>query len=54
MGGKSALLAHFVLNPPPRVRIVAFFVTARFAGQGDQAGFAEVVLEQLAELARRP
>jgi tetratricopeptide (TPR) repeat protein len=43
-------MASFVLNPPPRVRVVSFFVTARFAGQSDRAAFLEAVLGQLSEL----
>jgi hypothetical protein len=30
--GKSSLMAHLVLHPPQGARIIAFFVTARFAG----------------------
>ncbi|MGH3730933.1 MAG: hypothetical protein ACRDTU_19595, partial [Micromonosporaceae bacterium] len=52
--GKSALLASFVLNPPPRVHVVSFFVTARFAGQSDRVAFADVVLKQLGELLDQP
>ncbi|HET8660715.1 MAG TPA: hypothetical protein VFM55_17140 [Micromonosporaceae bacterium] len=48
--GKSALMAWFVLHPPPGVQVVSFFVTARYAGQNDRVAFAEVVLEQLAAL----
>ena len=43
--GKSALLSTFVLHPPAGVRVVSFFVTARFAGQSDRTAFLEVVLE---------
>ena len=52
--GKSALMAWFVLHPPTGVRVMSFFVTARFAGQSDQTAFLEIVLEQLAEVARQP
>ncbi|WP_432968792.1 hypothetical protein [Dactylosporangium sp. CA-233914] len=52
--GKSALLSWFVLHPPEGVRVVSFFVTARFAGQSDRVAFAEVLLEQLAELLGEP
>jgi tetratricopeptide (TPR) repeat protein len=52
--GKSALMAAFVLDPPTGVRIVSFFVTARWAGQGDRAAFLEAVLTQLAESAGQP
>ncbi|MFD7656621.1 tetratricopeptide repeat protein [Actinosynnema sp. NPDC059797] len=45
--GKSALMSWFVLNPPPSVRIVSFFVTARLAGQSDRAAFIDNVMEQL-------
>ncbi|WP_406375717.1 serine protease [Streptomyces sp. NBC_00647] len=48
--GKSALLSWFVLHPPPGVRVVSFFVTARFAGQDDRVAFADAVLEQLLAL----
>ncbi|XRQ16188.1 hypothetical protein ACN3XK_36575 [Actinomadura welshii] len=52
--GKSALLSTFALNPPPRVRIVSFFITARLAGQADRAAFCDVVLEQLLEILGEP
>jgi len=52
--GKSALMAWFVLHPPAGVRVVSFFITARYAGQSDRSAFLEVVLEQLAEAARQP
>lgn len=48
--GKTALMAWFALNPPPRVRMVSFFVTARLGGQADRGAFVEAVLGQLAEL----
>ncbi|MFF4168486.1 hypothetical protein [Streptomyces sp. NPDC001744] len=49
--GKTALMASFALAPPPGVRIVPFFVTARLGAQNDVAAYVDVVLEQLAELA---
>lgn len=52
--GKSALMSWFVLHPPPGVRIVSFFVTARYASQNDRASFVDVVAEQLAEILGRP
>ncbi|WP_019070689.1 hypothetical protein [Streptomyces hokutonensis] len=52
--GKSALMSWFVLHPPPGVRVVSFFVTARYAGQSDRVAFTDVVLEQLAELLEQP
>ncbi|MFJ9827380.1 hypothetical protein ACIRSU_23920 [Streptomyces sp. NPDC101160] len=52
--GKTALLSWFALNPPPGVRIVPFFVTARWAGQNDSVAYVDVVLEQLAELTGEP
>jgi tetratricopeptide (TPR) repeat protein len=52
--GKSALMSWFVLHPPQGVRMVAFFVTARYAGQSDRIAFLDVVMEQLAELLGRP
>jgi hypothetical protein len=52
--GKSALLSWFVLHPPKRVRLVSFFITARFPGQGDRVAFTDQVIEQLAELLGEP
>ncbi|MFG2840078.1 hypothetical protein ACGFYE_34340 [Streptomyces zaomyceticus] len=49
--GKTALLSWFALNPPPKVRVVPFFITARLGAQNDVAAYVDVVLEQLAELA---
>ncbi|MCX4982894.1 hypothetical protein [Streptomyces sp. NBC_00572] len=49
--GKTALMAWFTLAPPPGVRIVPFFVTARLGSQNDRVAYVDVVLEQLAELA---
>jgi tetratricopeptide (TPR) repeat protein len=48
--GKSALMSWFVLNPPPGIRIVSFFITSRLASQNDRTAFIENVLEQLATL----
>ncbi|MEQ6028096.1 hypothetical protein SOM70_36700 [Streptomyces salinarius] len=48
--GKTALMAWFALHPPPAVRVVPFFVTARFAAQNDRIAFTDVVLEQLGEI----
>jgi hypothetical protein len=45
--GKSALLSSFVLAPPPGVRVVSFFVTARLSSQNDRVAFTDNVLEQL-------
>lgn len=52
--GKSALMSWFVLHPPAGVRVVSFFVTARLSSQNHKTAFAEVVLEQLAELLGQP
>lgn len=52
--GKSALLSWFVLHPPPGVRVVSFFVTARFASQDDRVAFANTVLEQTLALLGQP
>ncbi|MFF5708713.1 hypothetical protein [Streptomyces sp. NPDC012756] len=52
--GKTALLSWFALHPPPGVRIVPFFVTARWGAQNDATAYVDVVLEQLAELAGEP
>jgi tetratricopeptide (TPR) repeat protein len=48
--GKSALSAWFALHPPPGVRVVAFFVTARHGEHNHVVPYADNVLEQLAEL----
>lgn len=45
--GKSALMAHFTLNPPPKIAVVAFFITSRLARQNDAGAFCEVVQRQL-------
>ncbi|MFI9181136.1 hypothetical protein ACIGXG_02850 [Streptomyces goshikiensis] len=52
--GKSALLSTFALNPPHGVRVLSFFITARWAGQADSKAFTEVVLEQAWELMGEP
>ncbi|SCE94023.1 hypothetical protein GA0070564_102173 [Micromonospora mirobrigensis] len=52
--GKSALLSWFALHPPPGVRLVPFFVTARFAGSSDRGAFLDVLSVQLAELLGEP
>ncbi|KAA5837198.1 hypothetical protein F1721_05190 [Saccharopolyspora hirsuta] len=52
--GKSALLATFVLAPPPGVRVVSFFITAGWARQSDRQAFADNILEQLWELLGEP
>lgn len=52
--GKSALLSTFVLSPPPGVRIVSFFITARLAAQNTREAFIAVVLEELAEILEEP
>ncbi|MFD6432087.1 hypothetical protein [Streptomyces venezuelae] len=48
--GKSALLAKFVLDPPPGMDVVSFFITSRLARQNDAAAFCEVVQRQLSSL----
>ena len=48
--GKSALISWFVLHPPAGAQLVSFFVTARYASQGDRTAFSDVVLEQLVEM----
>ncbi|MEV0154048.1 hypothetical protein AB0H57_09955 [Micromonospora sp. NPDC050686] len=52
--GKSALMSWFVLHPPPGVRVVSFFVTARFAGSSDRGAFLDNLSVQLAELLAEP
>lgn len=48
--GKTALLSAFVLNPPPQVRVVSFFVTTRYGGQADRFSFASALFEQLSDM----
>jgi hypothetical protein len=52
--GKSALLSTLVLHPPPGVRIVSFFITARLADQDTREAFTQVLTEQLADLLDQP
>ncbi|MGW2182965.1 hypothetical protein ACWCXX_33850 [Streptomyces sp. NPDC001732] len=52
--GKTALMSWFVLHPPPEVRIVSFFITARLAAQSDREAFLDVVIEQLASVLGEP
>ncbi|NUT53155.1 MAG: hypothetical protein HOV94_38600 [Saccharothrix sp.] len=52
--GKTALLSWFALHPPARVRVLSFFVTARFAGHSDRSAFVDTVLEQLLALLGQP
>lgn len=39
-----------MLNPPPGVRLVSFFITARLAGQNNRSAFIDNLLEQLLAL----
>ncbi|MGJ6969107.1 ATP-binding protein [Streptosporangium sp. G11] len=48
--GKTALMASFVLAPPAGVRVVSFFITARWAGQSDRGAFLGSVLPQLSQI----
>ncbi|WP_103335828.1 hypothetical protein [Amycolatopsis sp. CA-126428] len=52
--GKSALLAAFVLAPPPGVRLVAFFITGSQPDQSDRRAFVDNLLEQLCALRGTP
>nr|WTA70000.1 hypothetical protein OHB51_12945 [Micromonospora sp. NBC_00855] len=52
--GKSALMSWFVLHPPPGIRVMSFFVTARVASQNDRSAFTDVLLEQLLDLLDQP
>jgi tetratricopeptide (TPR) repeat protein len=53
-GGKSALLATFVLRPPPqvaeRVTLVPFFITTQRAAHNTRGAFIQVLFEQLSAL----
>ncbi|MEV6828014.1 hypothetical protein [Amycolatopsis sp. NPDC051102] len=48
--GKTALISWFVLNPPSNVRLVPFFITARYAGSDTRDDFLNVVNPQLAAI----
>lgn len=48
--GKTALLASFVVDPPPGVIPVSFFITARQAGQDTSLAFLRDVTAQLEAL----
>lgn len=48
--GKSALMAAFVLHPPPGVEVVSFFITRRLEGQASGAAFTKAMSEQLADI----
>jgi hypothetical protein len=52
--GKSALLTTFVLNPPPGVRLVAFFITGSQPDQSDRRAFVDNLLEQLCAIRGTP
>jgi hypothetical protein len=52
--GKSALMSWFLLNPPPNVRLVSFFITARLASQNDRIAFCDNVIGQLAVILGEP
>ena len=47
-------MSWFVLHPPPDVRVVSFFITARFPGQDTRSDFTNAVIEQLAEVLGEP
>ncbi|MGI5267986.1 hypothetical protein ACQEUU_02405 [Nonomuraea sp. CA-218870] len=49
--GKTALTSAFVLDPPPGVRVAAYFAVNRLGRQDD---FLQVVGEQLAAIAEEP
>lgn len=51
--GKSALMSWFVLHPPPKLWVVSFFVTARYAGQSDSSAFTDELIDQLAAITRQ-
>ena len=52
--GKTALMGWFVLHPPPTVRVVSFFITARSADQNSRSHFLDNLLVQLSALMGRP
>ncbi|MGW5747473.1 hypothetical protein [Amycolatopsis sp. NPDC003861] len=52
--GKTALMSWFVLHPPPGVRIICFFITARLPGQDHRGAFVDVVIDQLCDLLELP
>lgn len=50
-GGKTALLAQFVLEPPEGVLVAAFFVDRRLALHSDSNGFLDQMVPQLERVA---
>jgi hypothetical protein len=52
--GKTALMSWFVLHPPPKTRVVAFFITGRYAGHNNSSAFTTFAVEQLADILRQP
>jgi hypothetical protein len=48
--GKSAMMAWFVLHPPPNFWVISFFVTARLAGQDDSVAYTAALLDQFAAI----
>ncbi|ETA00363.1 hypothetical protein ThrDRAFT_04731 [Frankia casuarinae] len=43
-------MSWLVLHPLPGVRVVSFFITARYASQNDRIAFTDLVIEQLCDL----
>lgn len=52
--GKSALMAWFVLHPPPGIKLVSFFITARLGDYDRRTAFVDVVMEQLLDMLDEP
>ena len=48
--GKTALMSTFVVNPPPSVDVVSYFITSRLPGQADSDSFTGALIDQLAAL----
>lgn len=48
--GKTALMAWFVLHPPPRTTVLSFFITAADASQSTSEAFTAALLDQLTAL----
>ncbi|MFE2722750.1 trypsin-like peptidase domain-containing protein [Kitasatospora sp. NPDC059327] len=47
--GKTTLLAQFMLDPPPGVHVLAFFISQRHGGNSDRAAFLATFQRQLRE-----
>lgn len=54
LGGQVGTAVLVRAPPTPGIRVISFFVTARFAGQSDWLAFTDVAMEQIADLLHQP